>query len=53
MDVYYNVGGYVIPVDKFALLAPYIILASTILVATVVTTIYHKRVKGGKERAKN
>jgi len=38
-------GGIVVPVDKFALLAPYIALASTILVATVATAIYVKRVK--------
>jgi len=40
-----GVGGYVIPVDKFALLAPYIGLASTILIATVATIIYIKRFK--------
>lgn len=44
------VGGIVIPVDKFALLAPFIGLASTILVATVATTIYIKRGKLRKEK---
>jgi len=37
------VGGIVIPVDKFGLLAPYIALASTILIATAATAIYVKR----------
>jgi hypothetical protein len=37
------VGGIWIPVDKFVLLAPYIALASTILVATAATAIYIKR----------
>jgi hypothetical protein len=45
-----GVGGIVIPVDKFALLAPYIGLTSTIIVATVATVIYVKRVKRGKEK---
>jgi len=44
------VGGFVVPVDKFALLAPYIGLASTILVATVATIIYIRRIK---KREKN
>ena len=44
------VGGIVVPVDKLALLAPYIALASTILVATAATTIYVKRVKRRKEK---
>jgi len=43
-------GGIVIPVDKFGLLAPYIGLASTMIVATVATTIYAKRVKRRKEK---
>jgi len=37
------VGGIWVPVDKFGLLAPYIALASTILVVTAATTIYGKR----------
>jgi len=45
-----SVGGIVVPVDKFGLLAPYIGLASTILVATVATAIYVKRVKPRKEK---
>jgi len=40
-----GVGGVWVPVDKFGLLAPYIALASTILVATVATAIYVKHVK--------
>ena len=44
------VGGIWIPVDKFGLLAPYIGVASTILVATVATAIYVKRVKRRKEK---
>lgn len=40
----------VVPVDKFGLLAPYIGLASTILIATVVTAVYAKRVKRRKEK---
>ena len=39
------VGGIWVPVDKLALLAPYIGLASTILVATAATAIYIKRRK--------
>jgi len=45
-----GVGGVAIPVDKFGLLAPYIGLSSTILVATVATAIYVKRVKPRKEK---
>jgi len=45
-----GVGGVVVPVDKLDLLAPYIGLASTIIVATVATTIYVKRVKHKKEK---
>jgi hypothetical protein len=44
------VGGVVIPVDKFGLLAPYIGVASTILVATAATAIYVKRVKRRKKK---
>jgi len=39
------IGGIAFPVDKLALLAPYIGLASTILVATAATAIYVKRRK--------
>jgi len=45
-----GVGGVVIPVDKFGLLAPYIGLTSTILVAIVATSIYVNRVKHRKEK---
>jgi len=45
-----GVGGVWIPVDKLALLAPYVGLASTIMVATVATAIYVKRVKRRKEK---
>jgi hypothetical protein len=44
------VGGVVVSVDKFGLLAPYIGLTSTILVTTVATAIYVKRVKRRKEK---
>jgi hypothetical protein len=45
-----GVGGIIVPVDKFALLAPYIGLTSTIIVATVATAVYVKRVKRRKEK---
>ena len=45
-----TVGGIVVPVDKFGLLAPYIGLASTILAATVATAVYVKCVKRRKEK---
>jgi hypothetical protein len=45
-----GVGGVAIPIDKFGLLAPYIGVASTIIVAAVATTIYVKRVKHRKEK---
>jgi len=45
-----RVGGIVIPVDKFALLAPYIGLTSTIAMAAVATAVYVKRVKRRKEK---
>lgn len=48
--VLHSVGGVRIPVDKFGLLAPYIGLASTIIVATVATNIYAKHVKRRKEK---
>jgi len=46
-----SVGGIWVPIDKFALLAPYIALASTIIVATVATTICVKRVKRRKKHS--
>ena len=46
----WGVGGFVVPVDKFGLLAPYIGVASTILVATVATAVYVKRVKRKEEK---
>jgi parallel beta-helix repeat protein len=45
-----TVGGIVVPVDKFGLLAPYLGLASTVLLATVATAVYAKRAK--RRRAK-
>jgi hypothetical protein len=45
-----GVGGFVIPLDKFALLAPYIGLTSTIIVAAVAAVIYVKRVNRRKEK---
>jgi hypothetical protein len=47
---YTGVGGVIFPIDKLALLAPYIGLTSTIIVATVATVIYVKRVKHKKEK---
>lgn len=44
------VGGIIISIDKFGLLAPHIALASAILAATVATAIYVKRVKRKKEK---
>jgi hypothetical protein len=46
--VYTPVGGTVVPVDKFGLLAPYIGLVSTVFVATVVTATCVKHVKQRK-----
>jgi hypothetical protein len=40
-----GVGGIIVPVDKFGLLAPYIGLTSTIVVASVATAVYVKRRK--------
>ena len=48
--IWKKVGGISIPFDKFGLLAPYIGLVSTILVATVATAIYVKRVKHREEK---
>jgi len=45
-----GVGGFVIPLDKFALLAPYIGLTSTVTVAAVATALYVKRVKRRREK---
>jgi hypothetical protein len=45
-----GVGGFVVPVDKLALLAPYIGLTSTAILATVATVIYVKLVKRRKEK---
>jgi hypothetical protein len=44
------VGGIYFPAEKFGLLTPYIGLASTILVATVATAFYVKRVRQRKEK---
>lgn len=44
------VGGVWVPVDKLALLAPYIALASAILIATFATAIYVKRTKRIKKQ---
>jgi len=49
-EYYHRVGGIVTPIHKLGLLAPYIGLASTILVATVATTVYVKRIKRRKEK---
>jgi hypothetical protein len=50
VDVSPAVGGIWVPVDKLALWAPYIALASTILIATIATAIYVQRVKRRKEK---
>ena len=50
IEVSKTVGGIVVPVDKFGLLAPYIGLASTIMVAAIATTVYVKRVKHRKDK---
>jgi hypothetical protein len=44
------VGGIWVPIDKLALLAPYIALASTILAATAATAILVKHVKSRKKK---
>jgi len=46
------VGGFAVPIDKpeSDASAPYIVLASTIVVATAATAIYVKRVKRRKEK---
>ncbi|MEM2971261.1 MAG: hypothetical protein QW270_02410 [Candidatus Bathyarchaeia archaeon] len=44
------VGGILIPIDKFCLLAPYIGLASTTIIAAAATTIYIKRIKHKKQK---
>jgi hypothetical protein len=44
------VGGVFVPVNKLGLLAPYIGLTSTTLVATVAAAVYVKRVKRRKEK---
>lgn len=43
-------GGILIPVDRFGLLAPHIGAASVLLVSTVATAIYTKRVRCKKEK---
>jgi hypothetical protein len=44
------VGGIVIPVDKFGLLAPYIGLASTAMIGVVATVVYVRRAKRREEK---
>lgn len=45
-----GVGGLQLPVDKFGLLAPYIGVASAIVIGTVATAICVKRVKRRKQK---
>jgi hypothetical protein len=45
-----DVGGIAIPIDKFGLLAPYIGLASTMMIGAVVTAIFARRAKRRKEK---
>lgn|GEM_PF-5545904 len=47
---YGTVGGVVLPTPKFILLAPYFGLASAILAATLVSTLYLKRAKRREEK---
>jgi hypothetical protein len=44
------VGGVLIPIDKIAILAPYIGLTSTAVVATIATALYLKRIRHKKEK---
>lgn len=43
-------GGFVVPVDTFSLLAPYVGATATILIAVVATAVYIKRVKSKNEK---
>jgi hypothetical protein len=45
-----TVGGFNVPVNKVELLAPYIGLTSTMLIATSAIAIYVKHVKRRKEK---
>lgn len=45
-----GVGGFILPVDKLALLAPYIGFASTTIIALTATIIYVKRFKHKKRK---
>ncbi|MCJ7423767.1 hypothetical protein MUP01_05810 [Candidatus Bathyarchaeota archaeon] len=45
-----TVGGIIIPVDKFGLLAPYIGLASTTAIGAVATVVYVRRAKRREEK---
>jgi hypothetical protein len=45
-----SVGGVVVPVDKFALLTPYIGLASTAMIGAVATAVCVRRVKRREEK---
>jgi hypothetical protein len=47
---YGSVGGSVVPVDKFVLLAPYIGLASTTMIGAVASAVYVRGVKRRKEK---
>lgn len=46
----HRVGGVLAPINKLGLLAPYIGLTSTIVVATAATAIYARRVKRRKQK---
>jgi hypothetical protein len=45
-----SVGGTAAPVDKLALLLPYIVLASSVLAVTVTIGVYVKRVRHTKHK---
>jgi hypothetical protein len=44
-----TVGGTLAPIDKLALLAPYVCLTLVSIIATAVFTVHRRRVKGKKE----
>jgi len=45
-SLYTVVGGFLVPTDKLALLAPWIVLAATVTVAAVSVAVYKKKYRG-------
>jgi len=43
-----SVGGAVVPVDKLALLGPFVLLAMPVAAGTVLIALYSKRIKTNK-----